>query len=241
MLVKVIFNGTCLNDYFLVSDISRPLPEFREKSSEVGGMDGEAFESIVVGTRECSFKVSSCDKGKSAQQSDARRLMSILSVRKPALLTFSDELDKDGVQLKRYAVPTGKFDAEEYALAGRWTCSFKMHDPFLYGKNRSIVLSSNAHKSVNAGGNAPSWATATSCPSGNSYSIVRTGYGFVGFSAPFSGQNVTVDFEAQKVSVSPSVANASGLQTGSRFFPLEGSMDLVASAQTTLSWTERWL
>lgn len=234
---RVTFNGVNLSARFVIADIKRPLPEFRDTSSTVEGMDGEFFDALTVGPRECSFSVVAAHKSASELQTLARELMALMTVRKPSALTFSDEVDKDGFQLTRYAVPTGSLDAEEFIKAGRWTFTFKQHDPYLYGKQRSVVLKANAAQKVEIGGNAECYPTATSYASGSYYKLSSGNYS-VRFDGPLSGL-LTVDFAAQKVSNASS--SAAGLHTGSRFFAFSGTMVLTASHQTTLKWRERWL
>lgn len=241
-MTNVDFNGTSLSKLFSVVDVSRPLAEYRDASTKVEGADGEAFDALTIGVRECSFSVVACNKSKQGLHAAARTLAKIVTVREPSKLMFSDEVDDDGTRLYRLAVPVGTFDYDEFVKSGRWHLSFRQHDPYLYGKARSVVLKANQPQAISVGGNAPeTWPTATATPSGSTYTLgVENGQGIV-IKAPFSGQKLTISFKTEKITVKPAVQNAEGLQIGSRFFPLAGRMTLIASSETTLSWRERWL
>lgn len=242
-MTKVSFDGVVLNDKFLVGNIKRPMPEFRSTSTTVEGRDGDEFDSITVGTRRCSFTVVAARKTEKALQDAARTLAAILSVRKPVKLTFSDERDKDGNQLVRYAVPDGAFDADSFKSLGKWDCEFVMHDPYLYGKSRSVVLKANQAQKIQAGGgdNIGMFPVAVSNPRGTTYTLgIKDGQG-VTIKAPFAGEELRVDFARERITINPAIANAEGIQTRSRFFSLSGTMNLISNNQTTLTWTERWL
>lgn len=237
----VTFNGVDISALFMVADMSRPLPEFRDSSTTVEGADGDSFDALTIGPRECSFTVISAHRTMRELQDDARELMAVLAVREPKPLTFSDERDRDGVQLVRYAVPTGSFDAQEFVRAGQWTLRFRQHDPYLYGKPRSVVLAANEAQRVDVGGNAPAIPLATTAPRASSY-LLRSGSGYISYFAPFDGNStLTLDFAELTARLSPALEGAKGLQTGSRFFEFAGVTSLFATAQTTVSWTERWL
>lgn len=240
MSLTVSFNSNDLGKYFIISDMSRPLPEFRDSTTTIEGADGEVFNGLTVGARECSFTLTAKAKNSKSIQDLARMLMQMLTVSTPSRLLFSDELDKEGYPLVRYAIPTGSFNAEEFIKAGRWTCHFKQPDPFLYGKYRQVTIQANKSVKVATGGNAIAYPVATAKPSGSSYTFAGGGK-YITYAAAFSGNSVTVNCENQTVSVSPTPSNMSGLQVGSRFFGMKGTITLSASHTTTVSWFERWL
>ena len=240
MALTVKYNGTDLSRLFTITEINRPSPEFRNAGTVVEGADGEAFDSLTIGPRECSFVMIATKLNATQRQTMARRLMAVMSVREPKALTFSDEVDGDGNQLVRYAVPTGAFDAQEFIKAGKWTCRFKQHDPYLYGKSRSVVLKPNQAQKISVGGNAESWFAASSKPTGSSYTL-SNGSRYIRFEASFDGSGtLMLDARAQTARLS-SGSNVRGIIAGSRFFVLRGTMTLTATSTTTLSWHERWL
>lgn len=240
-MLEMKFNGYRFNAKFKAFCDSRPLPDFVGTSTKVEGADGELFEHQAIGTREFEITIIALDKSAKALQTLARELTGVLAVRSPKPFAFSDEVDKDGNQLVRYAIPDGVFDSEDFVRSGRWTGRFKQYDPYLYGKYRSVVLKANQAQTVNTGGNAQAWPTAVSNPSGSMYTLGIDGGRGIAIAAPFSGQQITINFERERITCYPAIANASGIQTGSRFFPLNGSMKLKSNNKTTLSWTERWL
>lgn len=246
MAVTVKYNGVKLTDLFIVGEQKRPLPEFRVSTTAIEGVDGESFDGMTIGLRECSFTVTAISKTKRGLQDAARVLASALSVREPKRLVFSDEKDPDKNQLFRLALPTDSFDSREFIRAAQWTCRFVQPDPYLYGKERSIVLRSHTPKQVDTGGNTYAWPTAVATfksKGGNS-----SEYEFwvnndkVVFRAPWAkGAKLTVNAKNQLVRLSPAASGAKGLQTGSRFAPMEGRVTLYATAPTTVTWRERWL
>lgn len=244
--MSVIFNGTNLESFFIVSDVARPLPEFRAASTRIDGADGESFDLMTLGPRECSFDLYAVDKSAQALQDAARLLTSIFMVREPKPLQFSDEKDPNGNQLRRYVVPVGSFDSEAFIRAGVWRCRFRSFDPFLYGISRSATLTAGTATQIDFGTYvsgrmlAPALVRATSTPSGSMYTI-ESGSGHIRYDAPFDGNTLVLDFEAQTATLSPALANASGLAFGSTFFPLTGTATVTASDDTALAWTDRWV
>jgi predicted phage tail component-like protein len=132
MSLKAAYNGYMLTDYFVLSNLKRPLPDFRAVSTEINGRHGESFDDATIGTREVSFQLVFKQTSKYTIQDAARTLADMLATRTPQSLIFSDGKTRENKQLVRYAVPIGAFDAEEFIRAGRWTCRFVQHDPFLY-------------------------------------------------------------------------------------------------------------
>ena len=242
MSLTVKFNGTDLTKLFTIGGVSRPLPEFRGVSTAVDGRDGEVFDGMTLGPREVAFDVVCRDKDLSALHDAARQLMSILAVRSPKALTFSDEKDADKTQLVRYAVPFGNFDTESFIKAARWTCRFKQPDPYLYGKKRTAVIPANDVLNVDTGGNADAWLKAEATVGNGSYYMLRIVKSYwVKYSAPFSGQTIAIDMDAQTAKLDTDISGADGLVYGTRFFPIRGMVKLTATHRTQLSWQERWL
>lgn len=246
--MSVTFNNTNLETSFIVSNVRRPLPEFRSTATKVDGADGEAFDLLTLGPRECMFDVYAIDKSQTGLQDAARILTALFSVKEPKVLQFSDEKDPAANQLKRYAVPTGSFDETAFIRAGMWECRFISYDPFLYGISKTANLAANTDTEVQFGTTvdgrmkAPALITAITTPSATSYTLTA-GTKYVKFDVPdgFSGSTLTLDFKSQTASLSPARTNATGLSFGSSFFPLSGTVTLNATAATALSWTERWL
>lgn len=246
----VKYNGVKLNDYFIISNPSRPLPEFRDESTEVEGADGESFDGLTIGVREFSFELIAKRKTAKNVQRAARKLMSVFMVRKPKAFTFSDEKDGENIQLVRYAIPSGSFDVEEFIRAGRWTCRFKQPDPYLYGKRSEATLyPSNLRdrNKVKVGGNVPTWPEViVDALSGNRYRISNSQFDSDGkhvkFDATFTASSrLVLDFEKHKATLTPSQSTG-GLVLGSRFFQLEpGSTMLYVTHKTKVSWRDRWL
>jgi predicted phage tail component-like protein len=229
----VTYNGVNLSNLFSISDVSRPLPNFKSTATAIAGRDGEVFDSLSIGTRECSFSVTALDKSPEGLQNAARQLSKALFTREPAKLVFSDELDGK-TQLYRLAVPNGAFNADEFIRDGKWDCRFLQHDPFLHGKNIAVQFSGTA--TISVGGNVETYPVATANASGT-YQISYKGQ-HVRFDG--AGGRIIVDFRKQKVSSGG--ATGDGLQVGSRFFALQpGQAKISATHSTQLEYTELWL
>lgn len=260
MSLTVSFGGHVLTKKFVVTDVKRPLPDFRAESTRVAGRHGESFDDATVGTREVSFMLVYAGGRKATAQDiqdAARTLADVLLTRVERKLVFSDEKTRKGKQLVRYAVPIGSFDVEEFIRAGRWTCRFVQYDPFLYNdETKPLKLAAKTKKDVVIGGNAPTYLTVTvKPPSGAKEFWIKNASANRGvyFKADFDGKaTLTLDFETGKATLSNAggVTKIGGLATGSRFFAVGGSetmakaataVKLEASHACTLKWRERWL
>lgn len=248
MAVTMKYNGQNLRFGGRVIPLcdSRPFPEFKASTSTIDGADGEWLDAQTIGRREFTITLVTTDAVKSSLdiQALARDIGRVLMVREPKDFTFSDELDPNDkkTQLVRKAVPTGTFDVEEFAKAGRWTCRFKMPDPFLHGKKHVEIVNDGTQRTYQVGGNAPAKlkATAISKDGKPSYQLIAQN-GSIVYKANFTGeQTITLDFEKQTAKVTGNIGD--GLTTGSVFFPWEGTMTVKSiGANTTLTWWERWL
>ncbi len=263
----VTFNGVDLSEQFVISDVSRPLPEFKPMSTACAGRDGEYFDGMTLGVRECSLSLIAADTSRKGVQDAARALMDVFAVREPKALTFSDEVDTGHIQLTRYAVPTGAFSAREFVKAGKWEVRFVQHDPYLYGQQRYTLVRRDTMTPLHTGGNATVYPIVTATPyagtskfdiclaepgASGSFAIVKrveydaryldgtSGSGFDG------SNEITVDMGAETVSLirSPNDYQKAlrGLTLDSRFFGLEGGCVLYSYyANATVGWRERWL
>jgi len=240
MGIGVEFNGTRLDKSFGIGNIKRPMPEFKVSTTEIDGMDGMEFNGITVGMREFSFDLAVRNRTRQGVQDAARKLMELFSVAEPVTVVFGDEVDPNGNRLRRYALPTGRFDDDTFLSCGKWSCSFVQVDPYLYGKDRSVVLKPNVATKFSVGGNAEVYPMAYATVSGNSYKISKSSNDFLRYDGQFNGSsmNLILDFETQAVTRAPS---GKGLTVDSKFFPIKGTETITATATTTLYWTERWL
>lgn len=242
MTVRVSFDGVDLGSSFAVGEQRRPLPEFRAASTVIDGADGEAFDDLTVGVRECSMRLTALDRSPVELQRAARSLAGLFAVRRPAPLRISDEVDSYGTQLTRYAVPVGSFDADEFVRTASWVVTFRSHDPFLYGRPRSVVLRASGRITVDAGGNAVAYPRVTLMPPAgwDGYASMRIWRGPEVALRPasrFGGGPIEVDM----ASLSFSSFETCGLVPGSRFFGLSGRQVLCSSVPATVSWVERWV
>lgn len=260
MSLKVKYNGYMLSDAFIVSEIKRSSPDFRTTSTVINGKHGESFNDATIGTREVSFQLVFAAANRYTIQDAARILFDVLMTRTPKKLVFSDEKTREDKQLVRYAVPLGTFDVEEFIRAGRWTCRFIQHDPFLYydSDSNSVTLKAKVPEKVAIGGNAPTYLVVRAKPSNgtkNFWIKNHTTNQAVYFKANFDGTAIiTLDFETGKATLTNSDGldwtKVDGLLTKSRFFTVGGTetitskadkIKLEASCKCDISWRERWL
>ncbi len=251
--MKVRFNGVRLDEGFDVLVTSRPLPDFKASTTSIDGVHGEQFDSLALGTRECEVQLIAPDKGRDRLQFEARRLGKVLMVDEPKWLVFGDERDKEGNQLHRKAVPTGVPSWEEFMEAGRLTVRFLQPDPFLYGKDRTAIINPNEKVKVRVGGNAPAWPVfRTEMTAPATYVLQNMGEGMHLKYRPVRECLVRVNMRSHKVfedeleawsvhaGTTPNYTGE-GLALGSRFWSVEGRVNLKANCVTKMTWTERWL
>lgn len=241
--MKVRYGGVNLDEQFECIVTKRPLPEFRASSSNVYGVDGEVFEGVNYGTREITIAVYTLDKKRRGIQRAARDLMSILATHEEKKLFIGDEIDKDGNELYRLAVPSGTFDFEQFIHAGKWEITFKQFDPYLYGKDRVERLRANQMLAINSGGgeNVEAWPVITATPTSNTFTLQKLGGEHITFKGAIAGKKLTVNMRRQIVKVEPDITTGEGLQLGSRFFSIEGAVGITANCPAEIAWTERWL
>ena len=241
-MTAVTFNGTDLTNRFIVGDQKRPLPEFRVSTMQVDGADGEVYGGSTIGPRFLSFRVTSIGRTPRQLQDDAKFLMALLAVRQPTALTISDERTEGNVQLVRYAVPTGSFDADEYVRAGSWSLQFVQPDPYLYGTEHTQSVASGSTVSISVDGNAPAEWTVTATPSSGATSYTfEYGTKKVVFDGTFDGTKaISVNSRTGTVSTG---AVGNGLTNATTIEPVgPGTVELKSSSGTaTFRWRERWL
>ena len=241
--MKMTFDGYSLNNRFVPLLVSRPSPELVSSATAIEGRDGEEFDAARFGKREFTIKLVAKEKSQKALQQAARELMGKLMSKEPRRFTFDDEKAVNGsteTQLYRMAIVDGTIDPQEFYRDGAWTVRFVQHDPYLYGKKRSISVNANTSVAFDVGGNAEALPVVKSSKSGGNY---RFGYtvGGKSYSIVFNGvgNGVTVNFARQKVTSSG--AGGDGLQVGSRFVPFSGDVSVQPNARSEITWTERWL
>ena len=239
--MKVRLGDVQLNEEFDVFVTKRPLPEFRASGTTIYGRNGEDFENATIGTRTVELTLVAHDNTKIGLQDAARRLTDIIAGHnEPVNLRIADEKDPDGNQLYRRVVPIGTPEYTPYVHAGMFVVKFKQFSPFLYGKQRTEVLTANQWKGFDTGGSYFAWPEITAYPSSSSYTIEKSGGEWLTYKAPMAGKKLIIDTHDQVAKCSPS-ASGDGLQIGSRFFSIEGAVLLKANAKTEITWRERWL
>lgn len=240
--MKIKYDGVNLNDEFECFVVDRPLPEFRASGTAIYGMDGESFESATYGTREITLAVYAIDKTQRGLQRAARRLMEIVATHEEKKLVIGDERDFDNNQLYRKVVPISAPEFTPYVHAGRFILRFKQFDPFLHGKERVERLRTNQLWAFNTGGNVEAWPVVTATPTSNTFTLHRLGGETITFKGSIAGRKLVVNMKKQSIRVDGSgVIDGDGIQVGSRFFSIDGTVGITSNCPAEISWTERWL
>ena len=240
--MRMKFGSYVLSDDFNCLCVSRPLPEFRPTATQVDGADGSVFDEMTLGTRGFTIRlVSRAGQTRKERHEAVTKLARALLVREPTRFIFTDENDPSGNQLYRMAVPTGAVDVEEFVRNGTWTVEFVQHNPYLYGKENTLVLKANQSAKVKVGGNANAYPLLTAKPTGDTYWLKDNNGNWLKFGGPFKNSTLHGNFAKLTLKLDPSVSGAKGLLAGSVFFDFEGTMHVKASHKTTLTWRERWI
>ncbi|MBR2681420.1 MAG: phage tail family protein [Exiguobacterium sp.] len=240
--IRMKYGDYVLSDDFICIVESRPLPEFKPTSTSVDGADGESFDALTLGTRTFTITVVfKPEHDRKKRHKLARKLAGELLTREPKRFIFTDENDSDGNQLSRLAVPTGVIDIDAFVNTERWTIEFIQHNPFLIGKEVSVVLKPNESTKIKVRGDVRALPLLTANPTGTLYWLKDNDSNWLRFGGPFNGSTLNGNFAKQTLKLDPSVSGAEGLQAGSVFFEFKGSMYVKASHRTTLTWRERWI
>lgn len=240
--IRMKYGDYVLTDDFICIIKSRPLPEFKPTSTSVDGADGESFDALTLGTR--SFAIDVVFKPEHTRKKRyelARKLARALFTRETKRFIFSDENDVDGNQLYRMAVPTGVINVDEFVNAERWTIEFVQYNPFLIGKEVSVVLKPNESTKIKVRGDVRALPLLSSNPTGTLYWLKDNNDNWLKFGGPFGTSTLNGNFAKQTLKLDPTVSGAEGLQAGSVFFDFLGTMHVRASHRTTLTWRERWI
>lgn len=148
--------GHVLNDYFSITDLSRPLPPSRLDSLDVPGRHGSVLRGRTMGPRTVSFRLWAHSRSHADMLEDMAQLASWLYGTDGELtLTFSDE----GGRVRR-VVPDGELPYDEYEERGSVLLTLAQPDPVCdIGEPKTASLSSGGTKTITVGGTHPARLT----------------------------------------------------------------------------------
>lgn len=141
-----------LNDYFSITDLSRPLPPSRLDVLDVPGRHGSVVRGRTMGPRTISLRLWAHMRDHSAMYEDMALLASWLYGSTNELtLTLSDENGRI-----RKVVPDGDLPYDEYMERGNVLLTLTQPDPVCdIGAARTASLSSGGTQSITIGGTHP--------------------------------------------------------------------------------------
>lgn len=145
--------GHVLNDYFSITDLSRPMPPSRIDVLDVPGRHGSVLRGRTMGPRKVSFRLWAHTSHHSDMYEAMALLMSWLygSDDGELALTFSDEGGR-----ARLVVPDGELPYDEYEERGSVLLTFTQPDPICdVGEPKTASLSSGGTKTITVGGTYP--------------------------------------------------------------------------------------
>ena len=232
----IIFDGVNLSDAFQVVDVTIPLlPTFSAVTHELAQRPGAYFASRKVGTREIKIKL--------RLDAESRDPMDIFKAWREVSEIFNKP-DPRKLQLDEerycYAMMVGESEITDEAYYGVVEFSFLCFDPYFYGKEHEIALSSGSTATFNVQGGVEAYPklelTATT-----TYVLVTnvTTAEYVRVPNTTSGSKVTIDMERQLATIGGEFAP---VYLASDFFSIEGKAQIgVTGASGTLKYEERFL
>ena len=233
---NIVFNGTDLSPYILVTDVTRQVvPRRRITQTQVPGMDGALVSSVELDPVEVTVKACILRRLMPDVANARRTLAAALSSKEPAPLFLPDE---SGTYLMALyeggAEPSSLINVPDLELV------FLAADPVAYGEHRAQEVSGTTV--IDAGGTYQARPVVTVRPPSGSYwqvTNVDTGE-FVRVDAGFNGsQTLVLDFAARRCTVNGSDHR---VDISSDYFALDGVQSVMVSGGTaSFEWDERWL
>lgn len=236
----IMFDDHVLTDYFLLSDLSLPLPSFAPTTRDVAGMDGVLFADNRMQQLEISMTISVWDLPIDDRRELIGMLWGWLQVDEPKPLQIGDEP-------YWLAIPSGGGDMEHFANADAVEVRFVAADPVRYGATRSAAIPSGGSVSIHVGGNYPTrpmiTAVAAVRASNGLWGIRLDDGDYSNVAIPTSSASaVVIDASTREVRIAGAPAM---ITLASDWLELEPGEHTLAMTQGTgaavIEWTERWL
>lgn len=242
MRVSFTFNNVKKPNIYLLNTESRPLWSTLRRDSAVIPLRAGAYPGkLNYGTRQLEVPIGIKHEGYVNLQKLKEELASWLIHSEPRPLVFDDESDRT-----YYAVIDGATNLEEFLKFGKGVLFFTCYDPFKYGTQQIVPLSTAA---IHNDGSEPtnlilnitfSQAASEIKISHNATGqYVRVIYNFV------AGDRLTIDLTKRKIIINDNLQMATYDWKSRPFQLLAGSNNFTVSpsnvANIQMIFTPRWL
>ena len=236
----ITFDDHVLTDYFLLSDLSLPLPSFAPTTRDVAGMDGVLFADNRMQQLEISMTISVWDLPIDDRRELIGMLWGWLQVDEPKPLQIGDAP-------YWLVVPAQCGELEHYINADAVSLRFLACDPVRYGEEKTATIPSGGSVQIEVEGTYPAYLTieadaAVRGPS-NLWGVRVDSGDYSRVSLPTaSATAVTIDAASRTASISGDPAMITLTSDWLRVDPGEHTLAMdVGTGAATVTWVERWL
>lgn len=229
----ISYDGVNLSDVFEVVDVHIPLlPTFEAVTQELAQRPGAYFASRKVGTREITMKL--------RLNAESRCPLDIFQAWREYSQVFNKPTPRKLMLNEEkycYALMVGDTPIEDEAYYGTVELSFVCYDPYFYGEEHAVPLTSSTSFEIKGG--VSCYPTLELTATGSSVTVTNQKTAeFVKVSTA-SGTKLVIDMERQIVTEGGEYVP---VDLSSDFFPLEGSCSLKLTGATgTMKYRERFL
>lgn len=232
----IIYDGVNISDTFQVVDVSVPLlPTFEAVTHVLAQRPGSYFASRKVGTREIKIKLRLNAESRDPMEifKAWREVSAILNKPTPRKLYLDDTR-------YCYAMMVGESGIDNEAYYGVVEFSFVCFDPYFYGAEHEIAVSSGSAVAFDVQGAVEAYPTLDLTASASTVTVTNSVTGeYVRIPDTASGVKISIDMERQFATVAGDYAPVDLL---SDFFSVDGSARIVVSgASGTLRYKERFI
>lgn len=238
--IPVVFDGHVLTDYFLLSDISLPLPSFAPTTRDVAGMDGVLFADNRMQQLEISLTVSVWDMPIDDRRELIGTLWGWLQVDKPKPLQIGDAP-------YWLVVPAQCGELEHYINADAVTLRFLACDPVRYGAERSAAIPSGGSVQINVSGTYPTYLRIASSAAvrgtSNQWGVQVDSGDYSRLTLPTaSASSVVIDASTRTATINGDPAMITLASDWLRVEPGTHTVAMdIGTGAATVAWAERWL
>lgn len=232
----LIYDGHNLSDVFQIVDVSIPLlPTIEALTHNLAQRPGSYFTSRKIGTREIKVKL--------RLDAETRNPMGIFQAWREVSSIFNcDEPKRLYLNEDKFcnALLVGETQLEGEAYYGAVELSFLCFDPYFYGVEHALEISSGNVKDVNPLGNCDSFPTITATAKSTVCTVRNETTGeYVELRSMTSGTAFEIDMERQIATVGGAYKPVTLL---SDFFSIkQGDSIRFLNMAGTLNWRDRWL
>lgn len=239
------FNGTSSKGKLKVIGVTRSiLPPSSNKVIEFDDRSGGFFVSKKYGMKQIIVSVMVIGANSANMRARVRDIAGWLDTEQPEVLIFDDEPN-----MRDFAILDGSTDLEEELKLGTGSLTFICPDPFSFGSERTVNLTTNGTTTVANAGTAETFPVvrATVTAPANKFTVTRkdskgrseqvtVNHAFA------TGDVLEIDMSKGKVSINGNVRMAS-VAPESDFWDLKkgnNTVDCPAGFTATVRYTERF-